>query len=84
GVTVNGTNRGNYQRIPNWAGTVCEILPAATYNEGLLVSNSTDFTAISNQARLMTCAYVGTVTVNGSMALPVSGIPFGKWDNNNV
>ncbi|EKM7155846.1 hypothetical protein PVC58_004701, partial [Salmonella enterica] len=55
-----------------------------TYNEGLLVSNSTDFTAISNQARLMTCAYVGTVTVNGSMALPVSGIPFGKWDNNNV
>ncbi|EDI0621695.1 hypothetical protein CC820_23975, partial [Salmonella enterica subsp. enterica serovar Virchow] len=84
GVTVNGTNRGSYQRIPNWAGTVFEILPAATYNEGLLVSNSTDFTAISNQARLMTCAYVGTVTVNGSMALPVSGIPFGKWNNNNV
>ncbi|EIT5254600.1 hypothetical protein L2I83_003808, partial [Salmonella enterica subsp. enterica serovar Schwarzengrund] len=84
GVTINGTNKGNYQRIPNWAGTVFEILPAATYNEGLLVSNSTDFTAISNQARLMTCAYVGTVTVNGSMALPVSGIPFGKWDNNNV
>lgn len=80
----NGTNRGNYQRIPNWAGTVFEILPATTYNEGLLVSNSTDFTAISNQAKLMTCAYVGTVTVNGSMALPVSGIPFGKWNNNNV
>ncbi|WP_239692870.1 DUF6453 family protein, partial [Citrobacter sp. 50677481] len=61
-----------------------EILPATTYNEGLLVSNSTDFTAISNQAKLMTCAYVGTVTVNGSMALPVTGIPFGKWNNNNV
>ncbi|EJT0492665.1 hypothetical protein QJ279_001805 [Salmonella enterica] len=84
GVTINGTNKGNYQRIPNWAGTVFEILPAATYNEGLLVSDSTDFTAISNRASLMTCAYSGTVTVNDSMALPVSGIPFGKWNNNNV
>ncbi|HGY3866204.1 TPA: DUF6453 family protein, partial [Citrobacter freundii] len=61
-----------------------ELLPAATYNEGLLVSNSTDFTAISNQAALMTCAYSGRITVNGSAPLPVSGIPFGKWDNPNV
>ncbi len=68
--------------MPNWAGTVFEILPAATYNEGLLVSAL----LISLQFRIragVTCAYVGTVTVNGSMALPVSGIPFGKWDNNN-
>ena len=32
----------------------------------------------------MTCAYSGRITVNGSAALPVSGIPFGKWDNPNV
>lgn len=70
--------------IPNWSGYVMELLPAATYNEGLLVANSTDFTAISNQAALMTCAYTGRITVNGSAPLPVSGIPFGKWDNPNV
>lgn len=70
--------------IPNWSGYVMELLPAATYNEGLLVANSTDFTAISNQASLMTCAYSGRITVNGSAPLPVSGIPFGKWDNPNV
>lgn len=70
--------------IPNWSGYVMELLPAATYNEGLLVANSTDFTAISNQAALMTCAYSGRITVNGSAPLPVGGIPFGKWDNPNV
>ena len=45
-----------------------ELLPAATYNEGLFISNSTDFTAISNQAALMTCAYSGRITVNGRAA----------------
>lgn len=84
GIIINGTNQGSYPRIPNWAGTVFEILPAATYNEGLLVQNSTDFTAISNRSTLMTCAYSGTVTVNGSMILPVSGLPFARWDNPNV
>ena len=36
------------------------------------------------KAALMTCAYSGRITVNGSAPLPVSGIPFGKWDNPNV
>ncbi|MGS3345402.1 DUF6453 family protein, partial [Citrobacter amalonaticus] len=68
----------------DWRGTVLEILPAGTYNTGLLVADSTDFTAISNNAKLMTCAWVGQWVVNGSRALPVSGIPFARWDNGGV
>lgn len=85
GVTINGSDPFGYNRTPyDWAGTVFEILPVETYNEGLFVSNSTNFTAISNRASLMTCAYSGTVTVNGAMTLPASGIPFAKWNNPNV
>lgn len=85
GFTINGVSFPSvYGRFPNWSGVVMEILPIGTYNQGLFVSNSTDFTAISNTSRLMTCAYSGRVTVNGSMPLPVGGIPFGKWDNPNV
>ncbi|HHF8095185.1 TPA: DUF6453 family protein, partial [Escherichia coli] len=32
----------------------------------------------------MTCAWSGSITINGTGALPVNGIPFGKWDNPNV
>ncbi|VDZ61398.1 Uncharacterised protein [Citrobacter freundii] len=84
GVVIGAETIGGKALTPDWSGYVMELLPAATYNEGLLVSNSTDFTAISNQAALMTCAYSGRITVNGSAPLPVSGIPFGKWDNPNV
>lgn len=85
GFTINGASFPSvYGRFPNWSGVVMEILPIGIYNHGLFVSNSTDFTAISNTSRLMTCAYSGRVTVNGSMPLPVGGIPFGKWDNPNV
>ena len=84
GVIIGAETIGGKSIVPDWSGYVMELLPAATYNEGLLVSNSTDFTAISNQAALMTCAYSGRITVSGSAALPVSGIPFGKWDNPNV
>ncbi|ELD1608247.1 hypothetical protein HVX40_24230 (plasmid) [Escherichia coli] len=83
-VTIHGVAvHGNSWR-PNWSGHIIEILPASANSEGLFVSNSTNFTAISSNSRLMTCAYIGRVTINGSMRLPVSGIPFGKWDNRNV
>ena len=84
GVIIGAETIGGKSLVPDWSGYVMELLPAATYNEGLLVANSTDFTAISNQAALMTCAYSGRITVNGSAPLPVGGIPFGKWDNPNV
>ena len=84
GVIIGAETIGGNTLNPDWSGYVMELLPAATYNEGLLVANSTDFTAISNHATLMTCAWSGRITVNGSAALPVSGIPFGKWDNPNV
>lgn len=84
GVIISAETIGGNNLTPDWSGYVMELLPAATYNEGLLVANSTDFTAISNQAALMTCAWSGRITVNGSAPLPVGGIPFGKWDNPNV
>lgn len=84
GVIIGAETIGGKSLVPDWSGYVMELLPAATYHEGLLVANSTDFTAISNQAVLMTCAYSGRITVNGSAPLPVGGIPFGKWDNPNV
>ncbi|EPJ3207987.1 DUF6453 family protein [Citrobacter freundii] len=84
GVIIGAETIGGNTLNPDWSGYVMELLPAATYNEGLLVANSTDFTAISNQAALMTCAWSGRITVNGSAPLPVGGIPFGKWDNPNV
>lgn len=85
GFTINGfTSPSYYASYPNWSGIVMEILPSSSFNQGLFVSNSTDFTSISNVSKLMTCAYSGRVTVNGRMRLPVGGIPFGKWDNPNV
>ena len=85
GVIINGGPQFGYNLTPqDWRGTVLEILPAGTYNTGLLVADSTDFTAISNNAKLMTCAWVGQWVVNGSRALPVSGIPFARWDNGGV
>lgn len=85
GVILRGGNPFGYTgKLPQWAGSIMEVLPASTYNTGLYVSNSTDFTAISNNAKLMTCQYAGTVTVNGSMRLPVSGIPFARWNANGI
>lgn len=85
GVTLRGADAlGAYSGLPQWSGTIMEVLPVGSRNAGLLVANSTDFTAISNVAKLMTCQYVGRVRVNGSMKLPVGGIPFARWDDGNV
>ncbi|EJN3527494.1 hypothetical protein NPU95_001710 [Salmonella enterica] len=84
-VTINFDKKGYRNgEFVDFDATFLEILPAVTYNEGLFISNSTDFTAISNQSRLLTCAWSGQLTINGSATLPVSGIPFGKWDNPNI
>lgn len=85
GVIIRGANQWGYNGFtPQWAGYLMEILPASTYNTGLYVANSTDFTAISSNAKLMTCQYAGRVTVNGNFRLPVSGIPFAKWSSDSV
>ncbi|MGI3451217.1 DUF6453 family protein [Citrobacter arsenatis] len=79
--TINGTS-GN--RLTSFSGTVMEIMPASAGSVGILVENSTDFTAIPDNARLMTAQYVGRVTVDGYLPLPVQGIPFGRWDNAGI
>lgn len=85
GITLRGEDAyGGYSGLPQWAGVIMEVLPVGSRNAGLLVANSTDFTAISNVAKLMTCRYAKRVRVNGSMALPVSGVPFARWDDGNV
>lgn len=85
GITLRGGDAyGAYSGLPQWAGVIMEVLPVGSRNAGLLVANSTDFTAISNVAKLMTCRYAQRVRVNGSMALPVSGVPFARWDDGNV
>lgn len=85
GITLRGAEAYNaYSGLPTWSGIIMEVLPVGQYNEGLLVANSTDFTAISNAAKLMTCRYSQRVRVNGSLKLPVSGIPFARWNDGNV
>lgn len=85
GITLRGEDAyGAYSGLPQWAGVIMEVLPVGSRNAGLLVANSTDFTAISNVSRLMTCRYAQRVRVNGSMPLPVGGIPFARWDDGNV
>lgn len=79
-----GNFNGSQGRLLSFYGNCFEILPASTGNQGILVENSTDFSAIPNNARLMSAAYVGGLQVNGAASLPVSGIPFGMWDNPNV
>lgn len=61
-----------------------EILGPSERNEGIFVSDSTDFSSITTNSRLLTAQYVGRVTVNGSYTLPVNGIPFGRWSDPNV
>lgn len=58
-----------------------EILPPSQGgNRGLLISDSTDFTAISSDTQFIGCIWSGYFTVNGTTTLPAYGIPFGCWD----
>lgn len=81
-INVSNFNGAN-GRLINFAGNCFEIMGAAT-GQGILVADSTDFVSITTNSRLLTAQYVGTVTVNGSYTLPVTGVPFGRWNNPNV
>lgn len=81
-INVSNFNGAN-GRLINFSGNCFEIMGAAT-GQGILVANSTDFASITTNSRLLTAQYVGTVTVNGSYTLPVTGVPFGRWNNPNV
>ncbi|MDA8518957.1 DUF6453 family protein [Citrobacter sp. Igbk 16] len=75
---------GGGNRSVAFDGLAFEVLPASSYNEGLFVSDSTNFTAISNVGTILTCAWSGSLYVNGQQPLPVGGVPFCRWDNPNV
>lgn len=79
-----GNWNGSGGRLISFGGQCFEVLGASPGSQGLFVADSTNFTAITTNSRLLTAQFVGTVTVNGSYTLPVSGIPFGKWNNANV
>lgn len=82
-ITVGNFN-GHGGRRMRFYGNCYEILPAQAGNQGILVSDSTNFAAIPSNARLMSAAFVGGIQVNGQAQLPVQGVPFGMWDNPNV
>lgn len=68
-----------------FAATVWEILPISTGSAGLLISNSTDFTAITNNTKAGFCVWRGDITFTGSWTTPTTSIPrsnyvvFAKW-----
>ena len=61
---------GNNQSGGSFAGSVWQI-DGSSPNSGLLISDSTDFTAIGNELSLGLCIYRGTVTINGSWTPPI-------------
>ncbi|WDS61335.1 hypothetical protein CY1_00002 [Escherichia phage CY1_Cui-2023] len=81
-INVSNFN-GARGRLINFSGNCFEIAGAAS-GQGILVANSTDFVSITTNSRILTAQYVGTVTVNGSYKLPVTGVPFGRWSDPNV
>ncbi|MGJ7468767.1 DUF6453 family protein [Kosakonia cowanii] len=65
-----------------WPGQVWRITPASqSGNSGLLISDSTDFTALTTNGNLGSCTWYGTVTINGAWTPPVTGIVFASWDS---
>lgn len=74
---------GRSGRLLRFYGSCFEVLGASN-GQGILVENSTNFVAITTNSRLMTAQFVGTIQVNGTYNLPVSGIPFGRWSDPNV
>lgn len=78
-----GNFNGGIGRLISFSGNCFEIMGAGS-GQGILVENSTDFASVTTNSRLLTAQFVGRVTVNGTYNLPISGIPFGRWDNPNV
>lgn len=68
-----------------WPGQVWRISPASqTGNSGLLISDSTDFTAITTNVGMGSCVWLGTVTISDSWTPPVNGLVFASWDSSSA
>ncbi|MCL5501269.1 DUF6453 family protein [Escherichia coli] len=65
------------------SGQVWQIFPASTPqgNRGLLIADSTDFTAITDTSKIATCVFSGWVHINGEYTLPADGLVFAKWNH---
>ncbi|PUY11028.1 DUF6453 family protein [Cronobacter sakazakii] len=74
-----------------WPGTMWQIMPASqSGHTGLFISDSTDFTTITNGSIVGQCAWRGRVTFTGSWTPPDTGFArgtyliFGKWSADGV
>lgn len=82
---TSGSTSGRPRRQNLWSGQVWFITPASqSGNSGLLIQNSTDFTAITTNANLGSCMWVGTVNINGAWNIPVDGLVFASWNNSSA
>lgn len=89
-VTQNVWWSDNWGRAKSFPATVWQILPASS-GRGLLIQNSTDFMAITDNTMVGQCVWRGTVTINGAWTTPaITGLSrdqylvFAKWDAPNV
>lgn len=84
-VTQNVWWSDNWGRAKSFPSTVWQILPASS-GRGVLIQDSTDFMAITDNTMVGQCVWRGTVTVNGSWSPPdIPGLTrdqylvFAKW-----
>ncbi|EOE5646293.1 DUF6453 family protein, partial [Cronobacter sakazakii] len=92
GNTLTFTAWSNYKMDGAiYPGTVWQILPASqSGNRGLYISDSTDFTAITDAATVGQCVYRGRVTFTGSWSPPSTSytrqsyMVFAKWSASGV
>lgn len=84
-VTQNVWWSDNWGRAKSFPATVWQILPTSS-GRGLLIQNSSDFTAITDNTMVGQCVWRGTVTVNGAWTTPaITGLSrdqylvFAKW-----
>ena len=89
-VTQNVWWSDNWGRAKSFPATVWQILPASS-GRGLLIQNSTNFMAITDNTMVGQCVWRGTVTINGAWTTPaITGLSrdqylvFAKWDAPNV
>lgn len=70
GQTVTQRYGGNNTSGGSFPGTVWQV-DQSNPKSGLLVADTSDFTAISNRTALGFCVFRGTVTINGSWTPPI-------------
>lgn len=100
GYSVNGNQLNVYSQLStaltitprSYPLSVWQIFPVGQRaNFGLLISDSTDFTSITDQTVIGQCIWYGTVTINGQWGTPtINGfdrsryIVYAKWDSDQV